>query len=305
MFIPLAEIKKCQNGHIPRECCPILFCGSFGSDPTLFIMDCTNTIYAYDLKLKELYQLMVWRECFPVNSMICDRNNNLYLLTSINIHRISRAERGSPGEESGDSRPTSKAEDPMKWLHQRVVSRLSMERPWPSYFLNDTHGNIYVLQEQQTLRCIFGASSVTFEPTTLMTLPSNIIKRFYRAVGGRKCVTYPGLEEPEIICYESNSVLVRFFHPKWKCSIARWDGSNLTLLTPPFPFRHRKLCIDTEEMMIYAVTMRVGKMHSLYAYRYGVKSLLTLSMEVTQKLTNWRDIAMTLPIELRERFHGN
>lgn len=290
MFIPLTEIKKCRNEHTLRECCPILFCGSFGSDPMLFIMDCMNTIYAYDLKLKELYQLMVWQECFPINSMICDRDNNLYLLTSINIHRISLS--------------FSLTENPMKWLHQRVVSRLSMERPWPSYFLNDTHGNIYVLQEQQTFRCIFGENSVTFEPITLMTLPSDIIKRSYRAVG-LKCVTYPGLEEPEIICYESNSVLVRFFHPKWKCSIARWDGSNLTLLTPPFPFRHRKLCIDTEEMMIYAVTMRVGKMHSLYAYRYGVKSLLTLSMEVTQKLPNWRDIAMTLPIELRERFYGN
>lgn len=298
MFIPLTEIKKCRNEHTPQECCHISFCGSFGSDPTVFIMDCTNAIYAYDLKLKELYQLIVWQECLSINSMICDRDNNLYLLTSIDIRRISR---------------TRRTEDPMKWLHQRVVLRLSMERPWPSYFLNDTHGNIYVMQEQQTFRCIFGASSVTFEPTTLMTLPSNIIKRFYWAVGdfsqvpasGRKCVTYPGLEEPEIICYESNSVLVRFFHPKWKCSIARWDGSNLTILTPPFPFHHLKLCIDPAEMMIYAVTMRVGKMHSLHAYRYGVKSLLTLSMEVTQKLPNWQDVAMTLPIELRERFHKN
>ena len=285
MFTHLADISRCCNKQSSRECCPIFFCGSFGKEPTLFIKDCTNTLYAYDIKTKVLYQLRTWTEIFPIYSMICDRNNNLYLLTGANIFRISRV-------------------DTTLWFSQRLVSRLSIERPWPEYFVDDTEGNIYVSQEGKTLRCIFGESGVIFEPATLMTYPPDIIQRFYQA-GGSKCVTYPGLEEPEITCYEENTILIRFFHSKWRCTIARWDGHILTILTPSFPFRCRKMYIDPREMTIYFVNMKVGEIHDLQSYRYGVKSLLTLSLEMIQHVPNWQHTATTLPVELRERLHVN
>lgn len=300
MFTLLAEIRKCRHRDAVYECCnETMLCGSFGRAPTLFVKDCTNTIYAYNLRLNELRKVSIWTDIFPIYSMTCDKNNNLYLLNAVEIRRVYH----HIGENI--------------WYWERLVQRKSMSESWPDYFINDTYGNIYVVQEQQTYQCSFtirppnheltkttGTYILSLNPVELIVLPPDIIDRFYQA-GGDKCITYPGLEEPEGICYSKNSVLVRFFHSKWRCSIARWDGQDLTILTPPFLFRYRKLYIDPEEMMIYSLSMRAGGTHRLRSYRYGVKSLLTLSLETIQQHPNWTKITTILPIELRERLHIN